>query len=444
MNQYFEVNFDGIIGPTHNYSGLSIDNVAATANFRSISNPKRAALEGLKKMKFLHDLGIKQAFLPPQERPNIPMLKKLGFTGTDTEILKKTYKTAPTLLSACSSASCMWTANAATISPSIDTKDRKVHITPANLMTNLHRHIEANSTTRILRKIFHNSKYFTVHDPLSGGSSLADEGAANHTRLCPKNNKKGLHLFVYGRSAFDRTLVSPQQYTPRQTMEASTAIVRTHNLDDNYVVYAQQNNKAIDAGVFHNDVISVGNENLFFYHENAFADTKNVINNLKVRYKNLYKQELICLKVLEKYVPLKDAIKTYLFNSQIVTLPSGKMSFIAPMDCKENSKVKKYLDDLVKKAKTPISKVHYIDVRQSMRNGGGPACLRLRVVLNEKELNTLPRNFLFSEKMYNTLCAWVKRHYRDKLRPKDLADPKLLQEGRKALTELWELLEVKI
>src|SRR5262245_53014556 len=146
-----EVNFDGIVGPTHNYAGLSYGNIASLKSKLTVSNPRQAALEGLEKMKFLMDLGVQQAVLPPHERPHLPTLRALGYSGSDAEILSKVQKDDPVLLTACSSASAMWAANAATVSPSADSSDRRVHFTPANLVTQFHRSIEPSMTARVLR-----------------------------------------------------------------------------------------------------------------------------------------------------------------------------------------------------------------------------------------------------------------------------------------------------
>src|SRR5580765_1835136 len=115
---------------------------------KSVSNPKQAALEGLAKMQFLADLGVKQAVLPPHERPHLPTLRTLGFSGRDAEILAKVKKNDPTLLAAVSSASAMWAANAATVSPSGDSGDRRVHFAPANLISTFHRSLEAQTSSR--------------------------------------------------------------------------------------------------------------------------------------------------------------------------------------------------------------------------------------------------------------------------------------------------------
>ena len=433
----YEINFDGIVGPTHNYSGLSYGNIASISNQQATSNPKEAALQGLSKMHELMKMGIKQAVLPPHERPHIPTLRSLGFRGTDAEILSKVQKQDPELLLACSSAAAMWTANAAITTPSSDSADKLVHFTPANLTNKFHRSIEAATTTRILEAIFHDKNSFLVHPPLPCGTHFADEGAANHTRFCKDYSEQGLHLFVYGRYAFKENILLPKKFPARQTFEASQAISRLHRLEDEQIVFAQQNPDAIDAGAFHNDVISVGNQNLFFYHEKAFVDTQRIIRELKAKF-----EDLICIEVMNREVNLQDAVSSYLFNSQIVTLQDKSMALIAPTECLEIPPVKNYLDTLLTHSEHPIKQIHYFNLRQSMRNGGGPACLRFRVVLNEKELQTMNPGVLLDEEKYKILCNWVKKHYRDRLLPNDLADPQLLQENRIALDELTKLLNL--
>lgn len=60
----YEVNFDGLVGLTHHYAGLSFGNEASTRHQNTLSNPRLAAKQGLLKMKALADLGYKQGVLP--------------------------------------------------------------------------------------------------------------------------------------------------------------------------------------------------------------------------------------------------------------------------------------------------------------------------------------------------------------------------------------------
>ncbi|MDP4547322.1 N-succinylarginine dihydrolase [Marinobacter sp. MDS2] len=432
-----EANFDGLVGPTHNYAGLSWGNVASKSNVNAESNPKQAALQGLAKMKALADRGYMQGVLPPHERPHLPTLRALGFEGSDTQILGAAAKQAPAILAAVSSASTMWTANAATVSPSADTADHRVHFTPANLSAKFHRSIEHAVTGRALKAIFRDEQYFAHHPALPSVGHFGDEGAANHTRLCGHYGEPGVELFVYGQEAFNQQAPAPVMYPARQTLEASQAVARLHGLADANRVFAQQNPAAIDAGVFHNDVIAVGNGNCLFYHELAFLNEERVLAEIRER---LLGAELEAIKVTPQQVPLEDAVSSYLFNSQLLNSPDG-MLLVVPGECREVASVSRYLDELVA-SDGPITSVEVMDVKQSMRNGGGPACLRLRVVLNDEERHAINQGVVLTDELYARLTTWVETHYRDRLVQQDLADPKLLNEVRQALDELTGILQL--
>lgn len=438
----FEANFDGLVGPTHNYAGLSYGNVASMNHKALVSNPREAVLQGLKKMKALADAGFVQGVLAPQERPDMKVLRRLGFSGNDENVLKAALAENPAILSSCYSASSMWTANAATVSPSADSTDRKVHFTAANLNNKFHRSIEHETTTRILKSMFKDDSAFVHHESLPRTVAFGDEGAANHTRFCEDYGKKGVQLFVYGQVAFDSSAKSPTKFPARQTLEASRAIARLHNLSEDQCVFAQQNPAAIDAGAFHNDVVSVGNKNVLFYHEEAFLDAARTISELTEKYTKQSTNQFVPLRVGSAEVPLADAVKSYLFNSQLLSLPDGKMCLVAPQECQETPSVRAYTEKLLKDPKSPIQKIMYFDLRQSMQNGGGPACLRLRVVLNENELAKANAKVLMNDELYKTLTAWATKHYRDRIAMADLADPKLIFESRAALDELTQILNL--
>jgi succinylarginine dihydrolase len=331
----------------------------------------------------------------------------------------------------------MWAANAATVSPSADSADGKVHFTPANLKSNFHRAIEAPTTARVLKAVFADAEHFVHHEPLPGVEILGDEGAANHTRFCTQYGEIGIHLFVYGRRAIDGSADAPKRYPARQTLEASHAIARLHHLDAPRVVYAQQSPQAIDAGAFHNDVVAVGNQQVFFFHERAFANP----GEMKRELESKAEWDLELIEVMEADVTLDESIATYLFNSQLVSLPSGRMALIVPKECRDAGKVWAYLRELTNEH-AGIERIEVVDVRQSMRNGGGPACLRLRVVLTEDEIERVNRATLLDEELFEQLSDWVERHYRDRLTEVDLGDPLLLEESNRALDELTQLLEL--
>jgi succinylarginine dihydrolase len=433
-----EVNFDGLVGPTHNYAGLSEGNVASVSNVNNCSNPKQAALQGLKKMKALHDMGLTQGVFAPQERPDIYTLKRLGFQGSDAHILASAFKTAPSLLAACYSASSMWTANAATVSPSADTSDKKVHFTAANLANKFHRSLEPVTTSHILRSMFSNDDFFKHHQHLNDNEHFGDEGAANHTRLCPSYGKSGVEIFTYGRHAFNRDEPTPKIFPARQTFEASQAVARLHGLKGCNTVFVQQNPDIIDQGVFHNDVIGVGNQNVLFYHQQAYLNSANFIDEVKAKYKG---DSLYFVEVATEQVSIEDAVNTYLFNTQIVTLSDDNMAIIAPMHCRENKAVYDYLQHVIA-GDSPINQVEFFDVNESMKNGGGPACLRLRVALTQQELEAVNPACLLTDDLYITLVSWVEKYYRDRLVLDDLRDPSLLVESQTALDQLTKILSL--
>jgi succinylarginine dihydrolase len=433
----FEVNFEGLIGPTHNYAGLSFGNLASEKYRGSASSPKTAALQGLAKMKRLHDLGVKQAVLPPQPRPDLAFLRRIGFDGDDARVIARA-SASPRLLASAFSASAVWTANAATVSPSADTRDGKVHFTPANLATMLHRFLEPEHTAQVLRRIFADPAFFVHHAPLPAQSLFKDEGAANHVRFAQRHGAPGVEMLVYGCSAGDGAPLT--KYPARQTKEACEAIVRLHRLDPGRVLLVRQNPAAIDRGVFHNDVISVANETAFLYHEDAFVGTPEVLEQVE----GMLGGGLQRMCVTRRQVRVEEAVASYLFNAQLVSLPAGGMALIAPLECRRSEAVKACLDGLLADDRNPVTAVHYFDVRESMQNGGGPACLRLRVVLTPEELAAVHPHVLFDHDLHASLTAWVTAHYRDTLNPQDLSDPSLALESRDALEALEEILKMKL
>jgi succinylarginine dihydrolase len=433
-----EFNFDGLVGPSHNYAGLSFGNVASFNNVKSASNPRQAALQGLAKMRTLAARGFAQGVLPPQARPNFRLLRRLGFAGTDADVLAQAYREAPVILACAWSASPMWTANAATVSPSADSADGRVHFTAANLNNKLHRSEEHIQATRTLRALFADADRFVVHDPLPSTPAFGDEGAANHTRFAGSYGTAGVELFVYGRVEFDPSAPAPKKYPARQTLEASQAVARLHGLDPARTLFAAQNPDVIDQGVFHNDVIAVGNGNVLFYHELAFANEGATLDALR-RALGETGTDLQAVRVASNVVPLADSVASYLFNSQLLSKPDGRMALVVPHECRENAAVAAYLAQLTASG-GPIDELVEFDLRQSMRNGGGPACLRLRVVLTDAEAAAMHQGVLMTEDLYARLVPWVERHYRDRIEPKDLADPQLAIECAAALEELERIL----
>ncbi|MFN7054114.1 N-succinylarginine dihydrolase [Hyphomonas sp.] len=432
-----EVNFDGLIGPSHNYGGLSDGNLASAKNAGDVSNPREAARQGLEKMRLLVRAGLVQGVLPPLPRPNFDLLVQAGFGGSDRDILAAAAREAPQLLKVAYSASAMWTANAATVSPSADTADGRLHLTPANLSTMLHRSLEHPDTTATLVSVFSGDEHFAVHSALPMHSDFADEGAANHVRLCAEHGARGVELFVYGREAGESTAGFPA----RQTRLASEAVARAHGLEASRSVFARQSRRAIEAGAFHNDVVCVGARDTLFFHEAAFEDTAGALEALKRASSGLF--ELKPVMVPEADVPLGDAIRSYLFNSQLLQFPDeDRLVLVAPIEAQETASTRRFCEGMVA-GNGPIGRVEFVDVRQSMRNGGGPACLRLRVVMTETELGACHQGVLMDEETIDALQAVVARTYRDRLSPADLADPAFADECRIAREELLRVLELE-
>lgn len=408
-----EINFDGIIGPSHNYAGLSLGNIASASNAGDTSYPRAAALQGLAKMRHNLALGLTQGFLLPLPRPNGAFLAAIGADGSEDR----------RLLAAAWSASSMWTANAATVSPAPDTADGRCHLTAANLVTMPHRSQEWPDTVKQLRLAFADSAHFVVHDAVP--ACFGDEGAANHMRMGSGHDAPGIEIFVYGKSG--------GPFPARQHEQASRAVARLHGLDPARTLFVEQNPEAIAAGAFHNDVVAVANERVLFTHEQAFADPDGTYAAIRER---LPEAEIVIVPAAA--VSLADAIKSYLFNAQLLTLPSGEMALVIPLEAWEHAAVRTWLDAMLA-SNGPIRRVLPVDVRQSMANGGGPACLRLRVVADPARVD--PR-FLLDDAKIARIEAVVAAHWPQSLRPEQLGDPALAAQVIAARNELLGVLSL--
>ncbi len=404
-----EINFDGLIGPTHNYAALSFGNLASATNAGATSRPRDAALQGLAKMRFAMSLGLTQGFLLPLERPNTAWLRQLGFAGSDPQVCAAAHAADPRLFAQACSASSMWTANAATVSPAADTADGRTHLSVANLSRMTHRSLEHTETLAQLQTAFAHPA-FAVHAAVP--ATFGDEGAANHMRLTSGHAAPGVEVFVYGEEG--------GRFPARQNRRASEAVARRHRLDPARTLFVAQSQAAIDAGAFHNDVVAVANETVLFAHELAFADPA----ALKADLARLL-PEAIVIEVPAIAVSLADAISSYLFNSQLLTLPDGSMALILPREAEATPSVRAWLETLVA-GNGPIRAVHYVEVRESMRNGGGPACLRLRVVADPA---TIDPRFLLDAAKADRLEALITRHWPDSIGPGHLGNPELWEQA---------------
>lgn len=394
MSTLVEINFDGIVGPSHNYAGLSLGNLASAKHGGDVSYPRAAALQGVAKMRHNMGLGLAQGFFCPLPRPNQGFLGALGLTDPADEAERR-------LRAAAWSASSMWTANAATVSPAPDCADGRCHLTAANLVTMPHRSQEWPDTVRQLRMAFSDSAHFAVHDAVP--ACFGDEGAANHMRMGTSHEAPGLEIFVYGRTG--------GAFPARQHEQASRAVARLHGLDPARCLFVEQSGEAIAAGAFHNDVVAVANERVLFTHEQAFADPDGTYAAIRER---LPEAEIVIVPA--SAVSLADAIASYLFNAQLLTLPSGEMGLVIPLEAWEHPAVRAWLDGMLA-SNGPIRRVLPVDVRQSMANGGGPACLRLRVVADPA---TVDPRFLLDEARADLLEKLIAKAWPEQIDPADL------------------------
>ncbi len=416
MSKLVEINFDGIVGPSHNYAGLSLGNIASASHKGNASYPRAAALQGIAKMRGNLERGLAQGFLLPLPRPNFGLLRDLA-VGDETN---------PALVAAAWSASSMWTANAATVSPAPDTGDGRCHLTPANLVTMLHRGQEWRDTQAQLKIAFGDQRHFAVHDAVP--SSFGDEGAANHMRFCDSHDAPGVEVFVYGRPG--------GRFPARQHEQASRAVARLHGLEPRRCVFIEQNPAAIEAGAFHNDVVAVANEKVLFTHDQAFADQIDAYEAIRAVF-----PDLNVVEVPESQVSLEEAIRTYLFNAQLVTLPTGEMALVVPSECQESASVWSWCERMLA-SNGPIRHVIPVDVRQSMANGGGPACLRLRVVADPA---TVDARFLLDEAKAERIEAVIAQMWPETIQPDEIGTEALAAkviEAREALLAVLSLDEL--
>jgi succinylarginine dihydrolase len=357
-------------------------------------------------------LGLTQGFFVPHPRPNRAWLADLA-TGVDSA--------EPELLANSMSASFMWAANAATVSPAADTQDGKCHLTVANLRAMPHRSHEWPHALAQLRLAFRDEQVFAVHGPVP--PAFGDEGAANHMRLAPSHDAPGVEIFVYG--------VSGSAFPARQHIEASKAIARRHRLDPARTLFAAQSEEAIAAGAFHNDVVAVANGPVLFAHEKAFADRAGLLATCERLVPGF---ELV--EVADEDVPLADAISSYLFNAQLVTPPNGQMTLIVPSEARDTPSVWRWIERHLS-SNGPIRRVEVVNVRQSMANGGGPACLRLRVVADP---STVDPRFLADDAKLDRIAEVVGRSWPEQIDAAALRHPALIRDVEHGRAELLEAL----
>lgn len=430
-----ELQVDRIVGPTHHYGGLGVGNVASLTSKGNTSSPRTAALQGLAKMRKVAGYGVPQAILPPQPRPDHGFLSSLGFAIETSDCLIRIAQQSPEILSAAMSSSAMWTANAATVAASVDGSSGVPILSIANLGSSLHRAIEPTQTRLDLQAVF--AKHVQSLAPLPGGAMMRDEGAANHMRFGSDQALPGIHLFVYG----DQDPL-PKTFWPRQTLAACVAIARRHGLPAENTFFLKQHPRAIDAGAFHNDVVAASHHGMLLHHELAFFDADNTLQEIETRYAEIYSQELKRVVVSEATLPIKEAIATYLFNSQIVSpAAGGDLIIFCPMQVAESKRAKAVLDGWL--GQKLFADSHVMELRQSMAGGGGPACLRLRVPLTEQEMARVSDRCRWSKQLDESLCQLIEELYPETMSFDELSNADCIDNAIRVTEKISELLTGK-
>ncbi len=431
-----EINVDGLVGPTHHFGGLGVGNVASLEHQSKASRPMQAALEGLQKSWLVASLGVPQyVFLPPL-RPRLGLLAELGFQGTIQEQLDAAYKTAPRALSAVFSSAFMWMANAATVTAASDSSDGRLHCTPANLISSWHRGSEAAERVPQLRSLLTAIGSKQIHSPLPSILPLRDEGAANHMRLCDRSGRIGFNVFVYGSDDDDVTSQRPDRFLPRHTLAASRAIARIHQLPSERTFFLQQHPLAIDAGVFHNDVIATSCDHLLLHHELAFLNGETELARLETEFEKSSGQPLKRIEVSDAELPLVDAVRSYLFNSQIVRrkplteqpAASRGYALICPHHCEETPTAAKLISGWLADPQVPIDEVRFVRLSESMAGGGGPACLRLRMMLESDDVQRLAIKNRLTTELFDRLSAAIEKWYPKSLSAEDFCNSHFVTE----------------
>lgn len=419
-----EANVDALPGPTHLFSGLGVGNIASMEHRDQTAYPKQAALENLAKAELVAGLGIPQYIWLPPARPDFALLRRVGFAGSDREIVAAAMETAPAMLQAALSSAFMWAANSGTFSPAVDCEDNCYHFTPANLISSLHRGSEATDRAVDLKAMLAGSldRPLIVHDTLPALVPLRDEGAANHMRLCSADGSKALNVFVYGDAPGSK---GPSRHFPRQTLESVQALARQHQLPVGQTAFIQQHPAAIDAGAFHNDVIATSHRTLLIYHELAFADDA-AADTLAEQFREHVGQPLRTYKVSTAHLSLPDAISSYLFNSQIVSDTRAKWTIICPEQCRTIAAARKVVERIIADPNLPIDKAIYVKLNQSMSGGGGPACVRLRLPIAENSaLFQADCVYRLTKDRADRLREAIAESYPERLSLKDFARPEI-------------------
>jgi succinylarginine dihydrolase len=383
----------------------------------------------LDKMRIVAERGAHQYLLPPQPRPDLAFLESLGFDPPLDAALAQTFDQAPDVLSAAMSCSAMWTANAATVCPVVDSRDGRLTLVTANLQSSLHRAIESAQTTNDLKQLL--GTLAKVRPAVLGGAAMRDEGAANHMRLGNSTASPGIHLFVYGDGD-----PRPQEFWPRQTLAACQAVCRRLGIARDQAFFLKQHPDAIDAGAFHNDVVATSHQGLLIHHQTAYLTDPQTWPSIARRYRDVCGQSLRRIEVAEQTLSLADAVQTYLFNSQIISSPEPATPpiLICPRQVQEHAAAERLVGRWL--ADGLFSEAHFVELRQSMAGGGGPACLRLRIPLQEDRVGLLPEAMRWTAELDDQLRQWIDRDYPRRLCLADLVDAQRVEGWRRLTDEM--------
>ena len=366
-----QVFIDCMPGPTNHFGGHAFGNMASMTAKGQHSNPKKAALEWIEKINKLKKIGAYQLILPPHRRPLAHYLKHPQLNELSSGFI--------------------WMANAGHFIPNSDTSKRYHQFIPANMNATYHRKYEHMFNTYWIKQILKNIPH-QLHGPLSSD----DEGAANTVRLW--NKDIGIHVAVYGHK--NTHFPSRQNEDSIKELQEKTNILTLFKL--------QQKSIAIDHGVFHNDVICFGFKNTLFCHEHAFENQNEKLNNLKKIFHQKTNENLTIIEIKESELTLDECISTYLFNSQVI-IQKNNIILLCPSTVKRNNKSLSITNQWQQKGY--FSDVQYIDIKSSLMNGGGPACLRLCMYLNGNEIKKIPKQFWASENKIKELTKFINTEY---------------------------------
>ena len=253
-----EINFDGIVGPSHNYAGLSLGNLASARNAGDVSYPRAAALQGLAKMRSNLALGLVQGLFVPLPRPATALARRAGhdIERGRTGDRRQCHERIGDVGGQCSDRQPRAGHRRRPLPP-----HRRQSEDDAAPQPRMARHAGATATGVRGATHLRSMPRFRAHSATRARPITCD-WRRDH-------GEPGVEIFVYG--------VGGGPFPARQHVEASKAVARLHRLDPERTFFAAQSEEAIAAGAFHNDVVAVANERVLFAHEQAFADKAAIV-----------------------------------------------------------------------------------------------------------------------------------------------------------------------